>query len=133
LARVEEIALALLLEIPNITLAQVPAGGRGEQHHRSRVGHAASARRCESHTGRSETALGLFDSGTPRQGVGSASCFTARTVLRLVRALLNYFMDVHRDEHGYEEILAAAARQSATMTGTGQLPKFEDERLRHAD
>jgi len=46
---------------------------------------------------------------------------------RLVRSLLNYFMDVHRDEHGYEEVWPPLLVNRATMTGTGQLPKFEDD------
>ena len=49
-----------------------------------------------------------------------------------MRALLNFFMDVHRDEHGYEEVWPPLLVNRATMTGTGQLPEVRGRRLRHA-
>jgi len=45
---------------------------------------------------------------------------------RLERALVNFMMDIHR-EQGYTEIWPPAVCNSASMTGTGQLPKFEDD------
>jgi seryl-tRNA synthetase len=45
--------------------------------------------------------------------------FSAGRRTRLVRALLNFFMDLHRDEHGYEEIWPPLLVNRATMTGTG--------------
>ncbi len=46
---------------------------------------------------------------------------------RLERAIINFFLDVHTQEHGYEEILPPILVNSAAMTGTGQLPKFADD------
>ncbi len=46
---------------------------------------------------------------------------------RLERAIINFFLDVHTQEHGYEEILPPVLVNSAAMTGTGQLPKFADD------
>jgi seryl-tRNA synthetase len=46
---------------------------------------------------------------------------------RLVRALVNFFLDLHAGEHGYQETWVPALVTRATMTGTGQLPKFEDD------
>jgi len=46
---------------------------------------------------------------------------------RLERAIINFFLDIHTQEHGYEEILPPILVNSAAMTGTGQLPKFEDD------
>ena len=46
---------------------------------------------------------------------------------RLERALINFFLDVHTQEHGYEEILPPVLVNSAAMIGTGQLPKFADD------
>ena len=43
---------------------------------------------------------------------------------RLERAIIQFFLDLHTEEHGYEEILPPFMANSATMTGTGQLPKF---------
>ena len=45
----------------------------------------------------------------------------------LERALINFFLDVHTKEHGYEEILPPVLVNSAAMTGTGQLPKFAED------
>jgi seryl-tRNA synthetase len=58
---------------------------------------------------------------------GSGFVFYRGAGARLVRALLGFFMDVHREEHGYEEIWPPQLVSRATMTGTGQLPKFEDD------
>jgi len=46
---------------------------------------------------------------------------------RLERAIINFFLDVHTQEHGYEEILPPILVNSAAMIGTGQLPKFADD------
>src|SRR5438046_1705499 len=46
---------------------------------------------------------------------------------RLARSLLMYFMDVHTREHGYEEVWPPDLVNRASMTGTGQLPKFEED------
>jgi seryl-tRNA synthetase len=46
---------------------------------------------------------------------------------RLVRALINLMLDVHTNEHGYEELWVPAVVNSAAMTGTSQLPKFADD------
>ena len=46
---------------------------------------------------------------------------------RLERAIINFFLDVHTQEHGYEEILPPVLVNSAAMTGTGQLPKFAED------
>ena len=45
----------------------------------------------------------------------------------LERALINFMMDLHADEHGYTEILPPYMVNRASMTGTGQLPKFEED------
>jgi seryl-tRNA synthetase len=46
---------------------------------------------------------------------------------RLVRALAAYMLDLHSAEHGYLEVAPPYLVNRATMTGTGQLPKFEEE------
>lgn len=46
---------------------------------------------------------------------------------RLERAIINFFLDIHTQEHGYEEILPPILVNSAAMTGTGQLPKFAED------
>lgn len=46
---------------------------------------------------------------------------------QLERAIINFFLDIHTNQHGYEEILPPVLVNSTTMTGTGQLPKFAED------
>jgi seryl-tRNA synthetase len=46
---------------------------------------------------------------------------------RLERALINFMLDLHTGEHGYKEVLPPFIVNRKTMTGTGQLPKFEED------
>mgnify|MGYP002868792648 CR=1 FL=1 len=46
---------------------------------------------------------------------------------RLERAIINFFLDQHTENEGYEEILPPFMANAATMTGTGQLPKFKED------
>ena len=46
---------------------------------------------------------------------------------KLERAIINFFLDIHTNEHGYTEILPPFLVNSQTMQGTGQLPKFQED------
>ena len=52
---------------------------------------------------------------------------------RLERAVINFFLDEHTEKQGYEEILPPFMANSATMTGTGQLPKFKEDMYKCVD
>jgi seryl-tRNA synthetase len=52
---------------------------------------------------------------------------------RLERALINMMLDTHSNQHGYKEIWPPALVNRQSMTGTGQLPKFEEEMYRLKD
>jgi seryl-tRNA synthetase len=54
------------------------------------------------------------------------------TGARLERALANFFLDLHTTEHGYTEYAVPTLVTRQTMTGTGQLPKFEEDLFRTA-
>src|SRR5699024_3130831 len=54
-------------------------------------------------------------------------------VARLERAIINFFLDLHTTEHGYEEILPPVLVNSMAMTGTGQLPKFAEDMYKCVD
>jgi seryl-tRNA synthetase len=126
LAGVESALNQVLLEIPNITLPNVPAGGE----ECNLIVHAWGAPRPPDgvvpHWDIGKQ-LGLIDLERAGKVSGSGFVFYRGKGVRLIRALLNYFMDVHRDEHGYEEVWPPLLVNRATMTGTGQLPKFEDD------
>ncbi len=51
----------------------------------------------------------------------------------LERALINFMLDLHTREHGYTEVIPPFMVNRETMTGTGQLPKFEDELFKLGD
>ncbi|HLD50603.1 MAG TPA: serine--tRNA ligase, partial [bacterium] len=52
---------------------------------------------------------------------------------KLERALINFMIDLHATQHGYTEVWPPALVNRASMTGTGQLPKFEDDMYRLKD
>ena len=52
---------------------------------------------------------------------------------RLERALINFMLDLHTQKHGYTEVLPPFLVNSASMTATGQLPKFEEDLFRAKD
>lgn len=52
---------------------------------------------------------------------------------RLERAIINFFLDQHTENEGYEEILPPFMANAATMTGTGQLPKFKEDMYKCVD
>jgi len=52
---------------------------------------------------------------------------------RLERAIINFFLDHHTENEGYEEILPPFMANAATMTGTGQLPKFKEDMYKCVD
>src|SRR5262245_60713393 len=126
LAGVESGLNQVLLEIPNITLPDVPAGG---EECNLVVREWGTPRPPDGVAPHWEIGarLGLIDLERAAKVSGSGFVFYRGKGVRLIRALLNYFMDVHRDEHGYEEVWPPLLVNRATMTGTGQLPKFEDD------
>jgi seryl-tRNA synthetase len=126
LGGVEEELNQLLLEIPNVTLPNVPAGGEENNVVVREWGTPRSPDGVKPHWEIGEK-LGLIDLERASKVSGSGFVFYRRDGARLMRALINFFMDVHRDEHGYEEVWPPLLVNRATMTGTGQLPKFEDD------
>jgi seryl-tRNA synthetase len=74
--------------------------------------------------------LGIIDVERAVKVTGSRFVFLKGAGARLERALLNFMMDLHLREHGYTEILPPQLVNRASMTGTGQLPKFEEDAFR---
>jgi seryl-tRNA synthetase len=116
----------VVLELPNIPLPQVPDGGEENNVVVREWGTPRSPEGVKPHW-EIGAALGLFDLERAGKVSGSGFVFYRRNGARLIRALLDFFMDTHRDEHGYEEVWPPLLVNRATMTGTGQLPKFEDD------
>jgi seryl-tRNA synthetase len=126
LAAVETELNRALLEIPNLTLPEVPGGGEEQNVIVREWGTPRPSTGVKPHW-EIGAKLGMIDIERASKVSGSGFVFYRGLGARLVRALLNYFMDVHREEHGYEEVWPPLLVNRATMTGTGQLPKFEDD------
>ncbi len=77
--------------------------------------------------------LGILDLVRGAKLTGSGFPLFAGAGARLVRALANFMLDLHVREHGYLEIAPPYLVNRASLTGTGQLPKFEDDLYRTAD
>jgi seryl-tRNA synthetase len=132
LADAEGQLAAILLEVPNITLADIPAG---DESHNVIVRSWGEPRPAEGVRPHWEIASqhGLFDPERAAKISGSGFAVFRGGGARLVRALLNFFLDVHSREHGYEELWTPVLVNRASMTGTGQLPKFEDDAYKIQD
>ena len=116
----------ILMDLPNLTLPDVPQGGEEANAVLRTWGEPRAAGGIKPHWETGE-ALGLLD--LPRGAKVSGSGFPVfrGAGARLVRSLMSFMIDTHVREHGYEEVWVPFAVNRASMTGTGQLPKFEDD------
>lgn len=77
--------------------------------------------------------LDILDFETSAKLAGARFALLKGFGSRLSRALVNFFLDLHTQKHGYEEVLPPFMVNSKTMTGTGQLPKFAEDLFRIED
>jgi len=121
-AEVEE----LYLRIPNIPHESVPAGGEeNNQLVRTWAEPVQKDFSVVPHWDIGE-ALGIFDPEAAVRMSGSGFTVLKGDGARLERALINWFLDVHRDQ-GYTEVNIPYLVGRQAMTGTGQLPKLEED------
>jgi seryl-tRNA synthetase len=121
----EEKQRDLLLSIPNTPHDEIPRGSDAAANPvlrtRGEPPHIADA---QDHLAIG-TRLGLFDPERGAKISGSGfMCYTGQGA-RLERALISFLLDLHTRDHGYTEMSPPLVVNRATMTGTGQLPKFE--------
>ena len=115
----------LLLRVPNLFHESVPVGESEadnvvfrEWGSKAELGFAA-----RTHFDLGE-ALGIMDFERAAKVAGSRFAFLIGEGARLERALAQFMLDVHTREHGYTEVLPPVLVNSASMTGTANLPKF---------
>lgn len=131
LAKVEERFEELLLQLPNMPHPSVPVGvDENDNPEIRRWGTPPSFSFPPRPHWEIGEALGIMDFDR-----GAKLAQARFTVLRkagalLERALINFMLDLHTREHGYEEVAPPFMVNSATMRGTGQLPKFAEELYR---
>jgi seryl-tRNA synthetase len=126
LASAEAELQQILLELPNIPLDDVPEGDESHNRVEKEWGAPRTGEGLKPHWELAE-ALGILDLARGAKVAGSGFVVLRGVGARLTRALMNFFIDVHTGEHGYEEVWVPAVVNRASMTGTGQLPKFEDD------
>jgi seryl-tRNA synthetase len=126
LAGAEQELQLILLELPNIPLDEVPDGDESQNRVEKQWGEPRTGEGLKPHWELAE-ALGILDLVRGAKVAGSGFVVMRGAGARLTRSLMNFFIDVHTQEHGYEEVWVPAVVNRASMTGTGQLPKFEDD------
>ncbi|MGN8769760.1 serine--tRNA ligase [Paenibacillus barengoltzii] len=118
----------LMLSIPNIPHESVPVGASEEDNVEVR---RWSEPRKFDFTPKAHwdiaADLGILDFEAAAKVTGSRFTFYKGLGARLERALINFMMDLHSNEHGYEEMLPPYIVNQDSLYGTGQLPKFEED------
>ncbi|AIE58543.1 serine--tRNA ligase [Bacillus methanolicus] len=128
LRTVEESLEKLLLSIPNIPHESVPVGESEDDNVEVRKWGEVPQFDFEvkPHWEIADQ-LGILDFERAGKVTGSRFVFYKGLGARLERALFNFMLDLHTEEHGYQEVLPPYLVNRASMTGTGQLPKFEED------
>ncbi|HZG56516.1 serine--tRNA ligase [Paenibacillus sp.] len=125
---VEEQLDAILMSIPNVTHESVPVG-------KSEADNVEIRRKLEPRAFEFEPKphwevaadLGIVDTEAAGKVTGSRFVFYKGLGARLERALINFMLDLHTGEHGYEEMTPPMIVNSDSLRGTGQLPKFAED------
>jgi seryl-tRNA synthetase len=116
----------ILLEIPQVTLPEVPAGDETANVVVRSWGEPRAANSVKPHWEIGET-LGLIDLPRGAKIAGSGFIVYRGMGARLQRALMNFMLDLHTREHGYDETWVPLFVNRDAMIGTSQLPKFEED------
>ncbi len=124
----------VLLSLPNLPHPEVPPGQSEEENLEIRqwgtLPEPSATPKPHWEIGEQ---LNILD--FPRAGKISGSRFAIYygEGARLERALINFMLDLHTTKHGYREVFPPFMVNSASMTGTGQLPKFAEDAFKVVD
>lgn len=120
----------LLLSLPNQIQDDVPLGDdENDNQELRRVGEPKTIENASDHVTIGEE-LGLMDFETAAKLSGSRFVMLKGHLARLERALAQFMLDMHVNEHGYTEISTPLMVRDHVLLGTGQLPKFEDDQFK---
>ncbi|MFW5799022.1 MAG: serine--tRNA ligase, partial [Planctomycetota bacterium] len=121
----------LMLQLPNVPHESAPEG-TGEQD--NVLVHAVGDKPGFDFEPRPHwelaTELDIIDFDRGSRLSGSGFILYKGAGARLERALVNFMLDLHTGKHGYREVFAPFVVNAQAMTGTGQLPKFEEDMYR---
>ena len=133
LSELEDKQRAVLLEIPNVPHESVPKGASDEDN--VEIRRWGEPRKFDfepkPHWELGES-LDILDPETAAKVTGARFHFYKGLGARLERAIVNFFLDTHT-KHGYTEVFPPYMVNRASMTGTGQLPKFEEDAFKVAN
>jgi seryl-tRNA synthetase len=121
---------AKLCAIPNLPLEDVPDGtdehGNVQRHVFGDKNKYAFTPKAHDDLG---AALGFMDFETAAKLSGARFVVLKKGLARLERAIGQFMIDLHSNEHGYTEVNPPLLVRNEVMFGTGQLPKFEDDQF----
>ncbi len=125
---IEDETQKLLLTFPNIPAEDVPIGHSEEENVLVRLVGQPPVFDFEPQAhwdiGRD---LHILDFEAAGKVTGARFVFLLGEGALLERALINFMLDIHTREHGYKEVFSPFMVNQRSMTGTGQLPKFEED------
>ncbi len=126
LARIQAELDQILLEIPNIPHESVPVGkdesANAEMRRWGELPHFDFEPKDHVDLGAD---LGMLDFDTAAKISGSRFALISGPLATLHRALIQFMLNLHTGQHGYEEVYVPFLVNSASLRGTGQLPKFK--------
>ncbi len=126
--QVEQQRSALLMTLPNLPHASVPVGSSPEENKEIRRHGEPRAFDFEPRPHwELGPALGIIDFERATKMSGSRFSVLMGAGARLARALINFMLELHTREHGYEEVEPPFLVNSEALRGTGNLPKFEQD------
>jgi seryl-tRNA synthetase len=122
-----------LSAIPNLLADDTPDGAdEGDNVELSRHGDPKRQNASTDHVDIGE-GLGMLDFDTAVKLAGSRFSLLHSGLARLERALGQFMLDTHTQEHGYTEVIPPLLVTTDVMYGTGQLPKFQDDQFETTD
>ena len=133
LRTLDEQMLAIQMMVPNMLHADVPVGRDASQN--VEVRSTAQLIPADFRLNHVDIAkkLGILDFERGAKVSGSGFGFYTGKGATLERAMINMFLDMHIEKHGYTEMMPPFAVNRASMVGTGQIPKMEEDMYRCAD
>src|SRR3954471_4192892 len=128
LAEIQGRLEAFLLTVPNVPHPSVPSGESAEQN--VEVRRTGEPRKfdfpAKDHVDLGAN-LGMLDFEAATKIAGARFSLMRGPLARLHRSIAQFMLDVHTAEHGYTEVYVPYLVNAASMRGTGQLPKFEED------
>ncbi|MEM6440038.1 MAG: serine--tRNA ligase [Pseudomonadota bacterium] len=131
-AKAEDAALRdALLALPNLPLPEIPDGAdEADNVELRRHGNPRNYASDPKEHWQLGEAMGAMDFETAAKLSGSRFVVLKGPLIRLHRALAQFFLDTHVERHGLEEVWTPVLVRDEAMLGTGQLPKFAEDSYR---